>query len=132
MQIVKHVGQVWKRQTTFSALMTLAFIGLALFHPQAAHAATSGTGSLPWDTPLTTLKNDISGPVALGISLLGIVVCGAALIWGGEINEFVRRIVMVVLVIAVLVGANSLLTTLFSSGAMITASTTPALHIALS
>jgi type IV secretion system protein TrbC len=132
MQIVKYVGQILKRQTSVSALMTLVLIGLALFHPQAAHAATSGTGSLPWDTPLTTLKNDISGPVALGISLLGIVVCGAALIWGGEINEFVRRIVMVVLVIAVLVGANSMLTTLFSSGAMIAASTTPILHIALS
>jgi type IV secretory pathway VirB2 component (pilin) len=132
MQIVQYVGQVLKRQTSVSALMILVLIGLALLHPQAAHAATSGTGSLPWDTPLTTLKNDISGPVALGISLLGIVICGATLIWAGEIGDFVRRIVMLVLVIAVLVGANSMLTTLFSSGAMITASMAPVLHIALS
>jgi len=39
-----------------------------LFLPLAAHAASTG-GSLPWDTPLTTLKNDLTGPVAFTISL---------------------------------------------------------------
>jgi len=100
------------------ALFTLAIIALVFFHPTVAYASNAG-GNLPWDTPLTTLKNDISGPVALAISLLGIIVCGAALIFGGEISEFIRRIIMVVLVIVVLVGANSLLTTLFQNGAVV-------------
>ncbi len=31
---------------------------------------------------------------------MGIVAAGAMLIWGGEINEFVRRIIMLILVIS--------------------------------
>jgi hypothetical protein len=87
-------------------------------------AVPAGREVVPIATALLRLERRQQGYLSHG--------CGAALIRGGEINEFVRRIVMVVLVIAVLVGANSLLTTLFSSGAMITTSTRPAPHIALS
>ena len=57
--------------------------------------------------------------MALAISLIGIVVTGAMLIFGGEINEFARRVIMLVLVVALLVQANSLLTNLFTSGAVL-------------
>jgi type IV secretory pathway VirB2 component (pilin) len=67
-------------------VLALALVIAALFHPIAAYASSTG-GSLPWDTPLTTLKNDITGPVAITISLLAMVACGAALVFGGEINE---------------------------------------------
>ena len=83
-----------------------------------AHAASAG-GSLPWDTPLQTLSNDIKGPVAFTISLLGLVATGAALLFGGEINEFIRRIIMVVLVISLLVFAANILSTLFATGAVV-------------
>jgi small-conductance mechanosensitive channel len=49
------------------------------------------------------------------------VVCGAMLIWGGEINEFVRRFIMVILVVALLVFASNILSTLFGVGAVIAA-----------
>ena len=55
----------------------------------------------------------------LTISLLGIVSAGAMLVWGGEINEFVRRVIMLVLVISLIVFAGNILTTLFSSAAVI-------------
>jgi type IV secretory pathway VirB2 component (pilin) len=75
----------------------IALAALILVLPLVpAHAAATG-GSLPWDTPLQTLSNDIKGPVAFTISLLGLVATGAALLFGGEINEFIRRIIMVVL-----------------------------------
>ena len=62
----------------------------------------------------------MTGPVALGISLIGIVVAGGMLIFGGELGEFARRAIMLVLVLALLVAANNILTTLFgSAGAMI-------------
>ncbi|MNU06236.1 hypothetical protein D3C72_2513650 [compost metagenome] len=51
--------------------------------------------------------------------MLGIFVCGAALIFGGEINEFVRKIIMVVLVIALLVASASVLSSLFGVGALV-------------
>ena len=82
-------------------------------------ATTGGGGGLPWETPLDTLVQSIRGPVAYGISLLGIVSAGAMLVWGGEINEFVRRVIMLVLVISLIVFAGNILTTLFSSAAVI-------------
>ena len=87
-------------------------------HPNLAHASTAG-GSLPWDGPLTTLRNDITGPVAFTISLLAMVACGAALVFGGEVNEFIRRLIMVVLVAAFLVGVTNLASSLGIAGAIV-------------
>jgi type IV secretion system protein VirB2 len=75
---------------------------------------------MPWETPLQTIGTSLSGPVAGVISLIAIVVCGITLIWGGEIGDFAKKLVYVVMVIAVLVGASSLVTTLFgTSGALL-------------
>lgn len=93
-------------------------LGVVACHPNLAHASSAG-GSLPWDTPLTTLKNDITGPVAFTISLLAMVACGAALVFGGEINEFVRRIIMLVLVASFIVGVTNLASALGITGAIV-------------
>ena len=90
-----------------------------LLAPAVAHAGGAGGGGLAWETPLQSIANSITGPVAGLISLLGISVAGGMLIWGGELNEFVRRLVMVVLVIALIVGAASLLSALFGVGAVL-------------
>lgn len=92
--------------------------------PHRALAATAG-GALPWETPLRTFATSVSGPVAFSISLLGLVAGGAMLIWGGEINEFIRRFIMLILVGALLLFAANLLTTLFGVGAVITAGALP-------
>ena len=105
-------------QTWLPALLLVLVIAAA-WHPDAAHAASAGGGSLPWDTPLTTLKNDLTGPVAFTISLLAMVACGAALVFGGEINEFVRRIIMLVLVCAFIVGVTNLASALGITGAIV-------------
>ena len=93
-------------------------LGVVACHPNLAHAASAG-GGLPWDTPLTTLKNDITGPVAFTISLLAMVACGAALVFGGEINEFIRRLIMLVLVAAFMVGVTNLASALGITGAIV-------------
>jgi type IV secretion system protein TrbC len=99
-------------------LYALALAAAVLVSPGLAHATTTG-GSLPWDTPLMTLENDIKGPVAYGLALLGIVASGGMLIFGGEISEFTRRIMYVVLVAAIILGAASMLTTLFTTAALV-------------
>jgi len=104
---------------TWLPLLLLALVIGAAFYPPAAHAAAAGGGGLPWDTPLTTLKNDLTGPVAFTISLLAMVACGAALVFGGEINEFVRRIIMLVLVCAFIVGVTNLASALGITGAIV-------------
>ncbi|HLN25025.1 MAG TPA: TrbC/VirB2 family protein [Patescibacteria group bacterium] len=95
----------------------VAVLMVAATDPALASAA--GGPGLPWEAPLTTLSNSIKGPVAFAISLLGIIVCGALLIWGGEISEFMRRSVMLVLVIALLVLATNVLSTLFATAAVV-------------
>ena len=92
---------------------------LVLAVPDAAQAAASGGGGLPWETPLQTLRDSITGPVAYAISLMGVVVAGATLVFGGEINDFVRRIIMLVLVISLIIFSTNILSTLFNAGAVI-------------
>ena len=100
-------------------ILIAAALVAALFLPDVAHAAGAGGGALPWDQPLTTLRNDITGPVAFTISLLAMVACGAALVFGGEVNEFIRRLIMVVLVAAFLVGVTNLASALGIAGAVV-------------
>jgi type IV secretory pathway VirB2 component (pilin) len=45
----------------------LGLVALALLIPDIAHAAAGGT--MPWDAPLTTLRNDLTGTVAFTLSL---------------------------------------------------------------
>lgn len=95
----------------------LGLMGLALL-PDPAAAAVGG-GGLPYEAPLTQLRASVTGPVAFTLSLLGIVVAGGVLIFGGELTGVIRSLVILVLVVAILVGANNLLTTLFGAGAEI-------------
>ena len=102
--------------------MLAAALALALtLAPATAFAAPTGGGGLAWEAPLAQIVASITGPVAMGVSLLGVVATGATLIWGGEINEFVRKLVLVVLVIALIVAAASILGTLYGVGAVIPA-----------
>jgi type IV secretion system protein VirB2 len=87
--------------------------------PKLASAAAAGGGIAEWETPLNLVVTSITGPVAFGISAIGIVVSGGMLIWGGELNEFARRMIMVVLVIAMIITAINLLQTLFGVGALV-------------
>ncbi|UTO27656.1 TrbC/VirB2 family protein [Bartonella harrusi] len=87
----------------------------------ASDATSGGGASLPWEAPLEKLKKSVSGPVAFVVSLLGLVAGGATLIFGGEVSEFVKRIIYLVLVISVIVFANTLLTGALFSGAVIPA-----------
>ena len=85
-----------------------------------AHAATGG-GGLPWEAPLTTLSNSVSGPVAYGASLIGLVGAGGVLIFaGGMINEFLRAVLFLVLVIALVISGKNTLTAFgFAAGATV-------------
>lgn len=98
------------------ALLILGLLLWMVLHP--AHASEAATG-LEWETPFQAFYRSITGPVAFGVAFLGICVCGFILIWGGEINEFVRRMVMVILVVAVIMFAGNLLRRMFAGGAAV-------------
>lgn len=91
---------------------------VVLLFAGSAFAAPTGT-ALPWEGPLTTVQQSITGPVAIAIALIAIAVAGAMLIFGGEINNFARTGVYIALVLGLLVVANNVLTSLYGTSTVI-------------
>lgn len=103
---------------SFSCFYSVAIITLFLLSMDQAHATVGAGGALPYETWLVSLRNSVTGPVAFTLSIVGIVVAGGILIFGGELNAFFRTLIFIVLVMALLVGANNVMTNLFQ-GAVI-------------
>lgn len=103
----------WK----FSSL-SLAAIGLVLL---AFPALASSGGSLPWESPLQQIQASITGPVAGAIALAAVAIAGGMLIFGGELNDFARRLVYIVLVAGILLGATNIVGLFGATGASISA-----------
>jgi len=97
----------------------LTFFLFLLMLPEIVLASVGGGGGLPYETWLVSLRNSVTGPVAFTLSIIGIVVAGGILIFGGELNAFFRTLIFIVLVMALLIGAQNIMTNLFS-GAVIT------------
>ncbi|MCW0001857.1 conjugal transfer pilin TrbC [Pararhizobium sp. YC-54] len=81
--------------------------------------ASSGGGSLPWESPLEQIQQSITGPVAGFIALAAVAIAGAMLIFGGELNDFARRLCYVALVGGVLLGATQIVALFGATGASI-------------
>ncbi|UWU25612.1 TrbC/VirB2 family protein (plasmid) [Rhizobium sp. CB3060] len=97
---------------TFSVLTTV----LASLDPALA---SSGGGGLPWEGPLQQIQESITGPVAGYIALAAVAIAGGMLIFGGELNDFARRLVYVVLVAGILLGATTIVGLFGATGASI-------------
>ena len=98
------------------AFLTATFIVFALSN---APALASGGGGLPWEGPLQQIQQSITGPVAGFIALAAVAIAGGMLIFGGELNDFARRLMYVVLVAGILLGATQIVGLLGASGALI-------------
>src|ERR1043166_3744287 len=83
-------------------------------------ASEGGGGNLPYETWLTNLRNSVTGPVAFALAIIGVVVAGGVLIFGGDLNGFFRTLIFIVLVMALIIGAQNILGTFFGRGAEIT------------
>lgn len=84
-------------------------------------ASAGAGGSLPYESWLETLRNSVTGPVAFGVGLIGIVVAGSVLVFGGDLNGFFRSAVFLVLVMSLIIGANAMMTTFFGKAALVPA-----------
>ncbi len=104
-----------KRRRLARVLQLGAFI--AFWGTRAAWAAgAGGGGGLPWEAPLAMVAASLTGPVALAISLIALMVAGGTLVFGGELSEFARRSCVAVLAIAFLVLGAGFMTQLFGVG----------------
>jgi type IV secretory pathway VirB2 component (pilin) len=102
-----------------------------LLTAHSAHAGTASGGSLPYESWLTALRNSATGPVAFTLSIIGIIVAGGVLIFGGDLNGFFRTLIFVVLVMALLVGAQNMMTTFFGAAAEVSVIINPTLPVAV-
>lgn len=65
-------------------------------------------------SPLKHFRDFLLGPFAYTLVIGGLAVTGAVLVFGGELNSFGRRMIMVVLAGGVLLFAGSVLDNLFT------------------
>jgi type IV secretory pathway VirB2 component (pilin) len=81
--------------------------------------ASTGGGGLPWEGPLQQIQESINGPVAGAIALAAMAIAGGMLIFGGELNDFARRLMYIVLVAGILLGASQIVGLFGATGASI-------------
>lgn len=99
-------------------LVTMTTLTLVLLMASQPVLASGGAG-LPWEAPLQQIQQSITGPVAGFIALAAVAVAGGMLIFGGELNDFARRLVYLVLVAGILLGATQIVALFGASGASI-------------
>lgn len=105
----------WKTSYT----LFLCLLGLFIIFPDLAHA--SSDSGMPWEGPLQKIVDSVTGPVAFGISVLGIVVAGLGLAFGGQLDGFIQKIAILSLVISLIVFAVNAMSSIFGISSSVVA-----------
>jgi type IV secretory pathway VirB2 component (pilin) len=108
-----------KRETIGLLVVSVLVAGAVFGYADTAYASAGGGGGLPYEAALVKLQHSATGPVAFVLSIVGIVVAGGTLIFGGDLSGFFRTMVILVLVIGILVSSVNVLQTLFGQGATV-------------
>lgn len=85
---------------------------LALSFAAPAFASTSGT-AMPWEAPLQTVADSITGPVAKAIGIIAIAVTGLAFAFS-EGGSALRKGIGIVFGLAIAFTATTFITSFFS------------------
>ncbi|ARR48098.1 conjugal transfer protein TrbC (plasmid) [Vibrio campbellii] len=88
-----------------------AVVSLSLLFPSLSRA--SGSSGMPWEDPLDKIVDSVTGPIAFGVSVLGIVVAGLTLVFGGQLDGFIQKIAILALVVSLIVLATNVMSSLF-------------------
>jgi type IV secretory pathway VirB2 component (pilin) len=94
------------------ALALGAVVALCFALPAFA-TTTSGT-SMPWETPLQTVQDSLSGPVAKAIGIIAIVMTGLGFAVA-ESGSVVRKGIGIVFGLAIAFTATTFMSTFFSA-----------------
>jgi type IV secretion system protein VirB2 len=99
-------------------LVAPLMLGMLMLLPELAWASSSS--GMPWEGPLAKVVDSITGPVAFGISVLGIAGAGMSLAFGGQLDGFIQKLVIIALVISLIVLATNVLSAIFGvSGSLL-------------
>ena len=87
------------RASHFALAAALIFLSTSAF---ASSASQWGFVSA-----LDEFRDVMTGPVARTIGIIGVFACGAGLVWGGEMNQFLKSAVYTVLVVCFIICATN-------------------------
>jgi type IV secretory pathway VirB2 component (pilin) len=76
MKRLQETKSAWRK---WAVSIAYAYGVVTFVWPVKAFAAVAAGGALPWDAPLTTLQNDLQGPVAHAITTAAII--GTGIMW---------------------------------------------------
>ena len=95
---LKYRSSTWRR---LGSALAASWLCCGIAHAQ-----------LPWEAPLTLLEQSLTGTVAKAIGVIALAISGGMLAFGGELNDFTKRIMMVVLALAVMLLASNFISAL--------------------
>lgn len=75
----------------------------------AANPGWAGGTAMPWDGPLDRIVDNLTGPFALAVGVLGLVVLAVRILFGEQFGQFARSIINVIIAIAMITGGAGLL-----------------------
>ncbi len=107
---MNHRFSLWLFQRRVAILALVVFVALFC----SPIAALASQNDLPWNTALDKLVNAFSGRTALLVSMIGIFFAGGMLIFGGDLGNFGKMVMMIVLV-GSMMGALSTVASTFIS-----------------
>ena len=87
-------------------VVSALLLTLVAANANAAAMAGATSGSLPWDGPIASIVNDLSGPIAHGFIIVAIVITG--LMWAfGEHGSSMKKVMGIAAGGALALGAVS-------------------------
>jgi type IV secretion system protein TrbC len=110
---------VYSLNINHKLMVIMIAIITVLYVSDALASTAAGSNAMPYVNWLNNLRASTAGPVAYTLSLVGIIVSGGMLIFGGDLNGFFRTLIFIVLVTALIVAADNTLKTL-QAGAEVT------------
>jgi len=118
--LMTHRRKITREQIRFLMLITFSLIALCLI-PSLADATGAGTslGALPWEKALSGIAYSLTGPVALALSLIMVVIGIGVLMFGGDLAGWARWVAFAALAAGTLGGAANLISLLGVTGALI-------------
>lgn len=107
-----------RRGLTRPNVLALAALAGALGLASPAFASTTG-GTMPWDTILTSIESDLTGPVAAAVGVICCVIFGLSMAFGHE-GSAIKRGMSILFGLAIAFTSASGILTIFgaSSGAV--------------
>jgi type IV secretion system protein TrbC len=109
-----------ERLTRFAPLLLVALLVALILMPATVHASAGAGGGLPYEEWYDKLRASVTGPVAFTVSIVAMVGAGAMLIFqAGELSAFLRTMLYIALVMALLVGVQNMMSGFFGRGAEI-------------